>query len=252
MRISFMQGSSRVLAGLISLFIVSGCAATQVALSKKDLDVQTVMSDSIFLDPVASNKMTIYIRVRNTSDKTNFDIEAPIKGTISARGYKVTTDPDAAHYWLQASILSVAKASPSAIEAARGSSYGGAVAGAVAGAVIGSSTGGHGWAGAGIGGLVGGAAEVVAGSLVKDVTYMAVTDIEISEKASKGVVVRTDSQQDAKQGLGGSRRQTSSEVGTRRKYRTRIVSTANKVNLNYEEAAPLLTQGLTRSIAGLF
>jgi hypothetical protein len=35
-------------------------------------------------------------------------------------------------------------------------------------------------------------------------------------------------------------------------YRTRVVSTANKVNLNYEEAAPALTEGLTRSLAGLF
>jgi hypothetical protein len=36
------------------------------------------------------------------------------------------------------------------------------------------------------------------------------------------------------------------------KYRTRVVSTANKVNLQYEEAAADLTNGLTRSIAGLF
>ena len=36
------------------------------------------------------------------------------------------------------------------------------------------------------------------------------------------------------------------------KYRTRVISTANKVNLVYDEAAPDLTNGLTRSISGLF
>jgi hypothetical protein len=29
-------------------------------------------------------------------------------------------------------------------------------------------------------------------------------------------------------------------------------STANKANLDYEEAVPALTQGLTRALAGLF
>jgi hypothetical protein len=37
-----------------------------------------------------------------------------------------------------------------------------------------------------------------------------------------------------------------------KKYRTRVVSTANKVNLEYEEAAPALTQGLAKSLSGLF
>jgi hypothetical protein len=36
------------------------------------------------------------------------------------------------------------------------------------------------------------------------------------------------------------------------KYRTRVVSTANKANLQYEEAATELTNGLARSISGLF
>jgi beta-lactam-binding protein with PASTA domain len=99
---------------------------------------------------------------------------------------------------------------------------------------------------------VGGLTETVANAAVKDVTFMIVTDIEISERAREGVVVRQDSQQDAAQGVGGTRRQTSSEVTDVKKYRTRIVSTANKVNLTYEEAAPQLTQGLTRSLSGLF
>jgi hypothetical protein len=122
------------------------------------------------------------------------------------------------------------------------------------GAAVGGAT--HGWTGAAVGGAVGGilggVTETVANASVKDVTFMIVTDIEITEKARPGVIVRQDSQQDASQGVGGRRRQTSSEVTDMKKYRTRIVSTANKVNLEYEEAAPQLTQGLIRSVSGLF
>ena len=81
---------------------------------------------------------------------------------------------------------------------------------------------------------------------------MVVTDIEITERARPGVIVRQDSQQNASQGMGGRRTQTSSEVMDVKKYRTRIVSTANKVNLDYAEAAPQLTQELVRSVSGLF
>ncbi len=233
---------------------LSGCAAISTSIAKKDLDVQTKMSDTIFLDPVEPDKKVIYVELRNTSDKTNFDIAASVKRALQAKGYTVSTNPTTAHYWLRANVLSVDKASPTAAQAALSSGYGGALAGGALGASVGGLAGG--WSGAGIGlgagALVGGLAETVANAAVKDVTFMAITDIEIAEKAAEGVMVRQDSQQSAKQGIGGSRVQTSSEVSDKKKYRTRIVSTANKVNLEYEEAAPSLTDGLVRSISGLF
>lgn len=236
------------------LVMLGGCAAVHTSIAKKDLDVQTKMSDTVFLDPVGPDKRTIYLDVRNTSDKANFDILMPVKQALQSKGYIISSDPDASHYWLRANVLSVDKASPTAAESALHSGYGGALAGAAAGAAIGGGLGG--WSGAGIGGLagvaVGGAIETIADAAVKDVTYMVVTDIEIAEKAKAGVIVRQDSQQDAKQGIGGSRRQTSSEVSDRKKYRTRIVSTANQANLEYEAAAPSLTAGLVRSISGMF
>ena len=97
-----------------------------------------------------------------------------------------------------------------------------------------------------------GIADTIAGAAVKDVTFMAITDVEIAERAEEGVIVREDRQQDAKQGVGGARRQSSTKVSEMNKYRTRVVSTANKVNLQYEEAASELTNGLARSISGLF
>jgi len=243
----------RSIAIFAALSILSGCAAVHTSIAKKDLDVQTKMSDTVFLDPVGPDKKTVFVQIRNTSDQS-FDIEGAIVSALVARGYRVTQDPDAAHFRLLGNVLSVSKASPTAAEAALASGYGGVFAGGATGAAVGGVT--HGWTGAvvggAVGGILGGLTETVANAAVKDVTYMVVTDIEITEKARPGVIVRQDSQQNASQGMGGRRTQTSSEVMDVKKYRTRIVSTANKANLAYDEAAPQLTQGLIRSVSGLF
>lgn len=233
---------------------LTGCAAVSTSIAHKDLDVQTKMSDTIFLDPVEPDKKIIYVEIRNTSDKANFDITSPIQRALQSKGYLVTTNPKLAHYWLRANVLSVDKASPTAAQAALSAGFGGTIAGAALGVTIGGAAAGWGGAGMGMmaGGLAGAAIETIANAAVKDVTYMVITDIEIAEQAEQGVIVRQDSKQNAKQGIGGSRTQSSSEVSDKKKYRTRIVSTANKVNLDYAEAASDLTNGLVRSISGLF
>lgn len=252
---AFLRMTINLLVLGLLLWTMSSCKAMHTSIAKKDLDVQTKMSDTIFLDPVGPDKKVIFIQVRNTSDKDNFDIETPIKEAIAKRGYRVTDDPEEAYYRLQANVLSVAKASPTAAEAALGGGYGGALAGGAAGAGVGIATG-HGGTGAAAGGLlgsvVGGFTETVADAFVKDVTFMAVTDVQLVEKAPKGVIVRSDSQQNLAQGMAGTQRQTYSEVGKLKKYRTRVVSTANQANLEYEDAEALLTKGLTRSLSHLF
>jgi predicted lipid-binding transport protein (Tim44 family) len=174
---------------------------------------------------------------------------------MTKRGYRVTQNPEEAHYRLQANVLQVGKSDATAAQAALQGGYGGALAlGALAGGGVGAAAGGY--KGAVIGGLagaaVGGLTEFATGSLVKDVYFTIITDIQLVEKAADGVIVRQDSQQSIKQGMGGTQQQTTSEVTKFKKYRTRVVSSANKANLEYEEAAPALTQGLTRALSGLF
>ena len=82
--------------------ILNGCAAVHTSVAKRNLDVQTRMSDAVFLDPVSLDKRTVFVQVRNTSDIPNFDLEGPIKNAISVRGYQVVDDPDAAQFKLQA------------------------------------------------------------------------------------------------------------------------------------------------------
>ena len=235
--------------------MLSGCAATHVAIAKRNLEVSTRMSDAVFLDPVGGDKRTVFIYVRNTSDRPNFDIETPLKSAVAGRGYRVVDDPEEAHFKLQAQVLSVSKMSITAAEAALGAGYGGAIAGVAVGGVAGAATTGtaRGTAiGAVAGGIVGGIAETIANAAVKDVTFVAITDVQISEKAREGVVGRRDLQVDAQQGVGGSEQSTFSEETTEKRYRTRVISTANKANLKYEEAAAPLNEGLTRVLSGVF
>ena len=236
------------------LALLTGCAAVHTSIAKADLDVQTKMSDAVFLDPVGPDKRTIFIQVRNTSDKPNFDIESSLKSAIAAKGYRIMQDPDKAHFKLQAQILNVSKADPTAAASALNAGYGGAIGGAVLGGTIGGAIAdarGLG-IGAGAGALAGGLAATVANAMVKDVTYAAITDVQISQKTKEGISGTQKTKADLAQGTGTKVEQTFNEVVKEKRYRTRVMSTANQVNLEYDDAAPRLNAGLTRVLTGLF
>ncbi len=234
-----------------ALYACFGCAAAQIALEKKDLKVETQMSDTIFLDLETRIERTVFVDVRNTSDK-DMDVKSLLVGKLQEKGYAVTNTPSEAFYIVQGSVLYVGKADPSALRESLYGGYGGALAGAMGGAAVGGVTHGLGGMaiGMGIGGLVGGVGELVAGSLVKDVTYTIVTDLMISERSTDKVEQTV--QADLQQGKGSVIQQTSKGTVDRRRYQTRIVSSANKVNLNLEEALPSMLDGLAKSISGIF
>ncbi|HAC88312.1 MAG TPA: conjugal transfer protein TraT [Gammaproteobacteria bacterium] len=237
------------------LLALGGCAATQVALGKKDLEVQTRTSTAIFVDPVAQDKRTIYLDIR--SGVMEFDRRA-FKQFVSEQftqfndsGYRLVDDPNAAQFQMVAYVLNLEKASPTAAEAALGQGYqGGAIA---AGAAIGAaSNSSNRYTGAATGGVLGGAVELVSGALVEDVTYMLVCDVQIKEKAADGAFVRRDTQIDTKVSDAGSSRQTVSEVSTMKEYRTRIVTTANQANLELEDAQEEMFKKTAYAFAGFF
>lgn len=242
-----------VLAGLLTL---GGCAATHTAIAKRNLDVQTRMTDTVFLEPVPPEERTVYVEVKNTSDRPDLELELAVKDAIAAKGYRLVDDPRRARYWLQANVLQAGRSSDTAAERAYRGGFGGTlVGGGVGGAIgygIGRGGGGNDALLAAGGALAGAAIEGISSAYVQDVTYSIVTDLQISERAPGGVVVSESEAGDLHQGQRTTRSQTSATTTDRKRYQTRVVSTANKVNLAWEEAAPRLVAGLTRSIAGVF
>ncbi len=225
-----------------------GCAATQLAIEKRSLDVQTKMSETIFLDPVGPDKKSVFIDIKNTSDK-EVDILKDLSAAIAGKGYRVVQDPNLAHFMLQANILSVGKTDPSALRSVMAGGYGGAVFGGVVGAGIGAATG-ESWGSMAAGGIIGGIVETVSGALVKDVYYAMITDVQISERSAAPVSQVMGS--NLSQGTQTTIQQHVAETVNWKRYRTRIGTSANQVNLKFEEALPEIQKGLCKSISGLF
>ena len=138
---------------LIAPCLLTGCAATHVAIAKRNLEVSTRTSDAVFLDG-SGDKRTAFIYVRNTSDRPDFDIETPFKSAIPGRGYRIVSDPEVARFKLQVQVPSDSRMSITAAEAALGA--GGGVAGAT------TTSSGQGTA---IGAVAGGIAETIANAV---------------------------------------------------------------------------------------
>ncbi|MGA4367888.1 complement resistance protein TraT [Pantoea ananatis] len=226
--------------------MLSGCGAMSTAIKKRNLDVKTQMSQTVWLDP-SSNK-TVWLQVRNTSDKDMGDLYGLIGQDVQAKGYTLTSNPDAANYWIQINVLKADKMDLRAAQGFLNSGYEGGAAGAALGAGITAYNGNSGGAVLGAG-LAAGLIGMAADAMVEDVNYTMVTDLQISERSKAAVT--TDNVAALRQGTSGIKLQTSSEQGDRMKYQTRVVSNANKVNLKFDEAKPVLEAQLAKSVAGI-
>lgn len=236
---------------LAAVFLtMSGCAAIHTSIAKKDLDVQTKLSTSIFVEPVAPEKRTIYLEVRSAVqefDRNLFRQSLSEQIESSGNGYKLVDSPIGAQYSMSVFVRNLEKASPTAAAGYLQSGF----QGVAAGSALGYATGG-GYRKAAAGGLIGGLASTAANAFVKDVTYLLVADIQIKEKAAKGVIVRTDSKINTKISDDGGSTQTYSQASNKKEYRTRVVTTANKANLELEEAQPLMFEKTAYAMASFF
>ncbi len=237
---------------IFSLFtFLMGCSASHTAMNKRSLDVQTKMSATIFLEPVAEHKKRVFVQVRNTTDQKAFDLGDSIKTAMIDKGYRVVRDPDNAYYILQANVLRIAKTDLRAAQHALNGGYGAALTGAAIGAGAGALASDNS-DGMIIGALVGGAISTITDAFVKDISFTAVTDIQVSERIKGDSFVRESTTSTLVQGTSGTKEIKSNEKTKWKRYQTRIVSTANKVNLKFEKAKDSLVDGLTRSIVGIF
>jgi len=79
-----------------------------------------------------------------------------------------------------------------------------------------------------------------------------ITDLQIKERIRGAGKAKLSSSHSLRQGNSGGSQVSYDEESSYKTYQTRIGSSANKVNLAFEEALPELKKGLITSIAGLF
>ena len=234
-----------ILTLLVGVFI-SGCGAASTAIEKRNLEVQTKMSDSIFLEPVSSEKQIVYLKVRNTSDK-DVEVEELIKSSLESKGFKVVKNPDEAYFMIQANILQIAKTDDTGSDSALQSGFGGGLLGAGVSAI----TGGTG-SNLGVGAAVGAVAGLLTNTMVKDVSYSMITDVEIRQRPTLSEQVFQSEENYSDQGTTSTVSQNTNNTNAQWKiYRTRVVSKANQVNLQFEDAQPELVKGIVKSLSGL-
>ncbi|EHV0738223.1 complement resistance protein TraT, partial [Salmonella enterica] len=87
---------------LSSVLVLSGCGAMSTAIKKRNLEVKTQMSETIWLEP--SSQKTVYLQIKNTSDKDMSGLQAKVTKAVQDKGYTITLSPDSAHYWIQANV----------------------------------------------------------------------------------------------------------------------------------------------------
>ena len=238
-------GFARTGAAVLLAMSLAGCAAVTTSIEKRNLDVQVKMSDTIFLDPLPPQARTVYVEVRNSSDRPDFDLAAAVRAGLEARGFRVVEDPDAANIILQANVLQVGRTAEAAAERALAGGFGSALG-------YGRGKAGGNDALLTVGGAIAGAAlSTVAEAAVQDVTFTVITDVQISERVRSGGLVDQNEAQNLPQGSAGTVAQSYATTTEWKRYRTRIVGTANKANLTYEEAAPVLVERMTRVMSNM-
>jgi len=233
---------------LSSVLFNSGCTKVIDTTMNKDMSTSVKMSDSIFLEPVSPAQQTVWIKIRNTSDKQEIDATS-IKNAIATRvtnnGYKVVNDATAAHYRLDANLLYADEVKGNATAQTM-------VAGGFAGALVGAAAGGD-WTSAAIGGGVGALGGAVFDMALSVKTVGMVIDIQVSEFVEGGVTTSTRGTSRSGGGTGQvGTVQTKNSTSDFLHHRTRIAATAKQTNLEMAEAAPVLINQISASLAGVF
>ena len=238
-----------VAASLISALSLTSCNTTTKLIKHGKLEVQTKMSDTMFLDPIEDNKKIVLLQIRNATDKSGLDIASQVKSAVEGKGYRVVTDPKLANLMIQANILQVGKSTLEDPFQLLSGGYGSGLAGFGTGAALSGALGGSGRSMLGVG-LLAGVGNSILDAAVEVVNFTMITDLQISEKAS-GAYVDESSDTSLKQGASGFKKNAWKSKTNWKKYQTRVMSVAKKTNLKFEEAAPELVSGLVNSIAGV-
>jgi len=235
----------------LALPIVLALPLAAYASNIKDTDLIT--SNTFFLPP--STQKTIFLQARNSSDNQDVSL-TDLGARLTAKGYQIIDDPNAAHYVVLANIVYCNITKPEMpVESIVASGYGGGFGSSMMSGLHGltsmaSMAGPQGMLvgtaadmglsaiegiGSAVGSLFGSSSS--APKMPDDANYACVADIQITEQGttpSVPVVMKTE---------------TSRQPGV---YQTRLAADVHQKKLDEKEATPLLQQKLSASVAGNF
>jgi hypothetical protein len=271
----------RWLTCVLLLLPLTGCMALHTSVAKGKLDVQTRMSETIYLDPVEPELRTIFLDILQTAVEYQLPLADDVRNLLLSRGYQLVDSPQQAQYWLQVNVRTVLKERPEVVLASGeynmspeqihqllypGIPYEDPHSQVVAAerrasnvaiyadASYGTDIDGKDIARALVVLAAWAGAEYVGNQLVKDKYYTMLTDIQLAERIAPDSIgqVQERSSQQLQQGDSGNTELLWELATDRRKYQVKVISFANKANLSWQDAEQPLHQGLLRSLAGIF
>ena len=234
-------------------FNLSGCQGLSRAIKHSKLDIMTKMSDTIFLDPISQEKKTVFVQVRNTSGCNKLDIKSDVVHSLVCKGYDVVNDMNKANYMMQINVLQIGKSNAENPFSILTAGYGGAIAGGLIGGVTTSNKSLSGLSLATsivTGGVIGGIASSIFDAATSIVQYVVVTDIQVSQRLHNKKIKETTKSY-VKQGKNSTVHSSYTQDVEWKRYQTRVVSVAKKVNLKLAKALPEIKENLVYSITGI-
>ena len=215
-------------------------------------DTDLITSNTFFLPP--STAKTVFIQARNSSDNQGVSL-TDLGSRLTAKGYQIIQDPEAAHYIVLANIVYCNITKPempveNIVAGGYGSGIGSSIMGGLQGLTSMASMAGPQGAIAGTAASMGLSAIEGIGSAVgsmfsgpstpkmpDDVNYACVADLQITEQGA-AVSVAT-----------AQKTGSSVQPGV---YQTRLAADVHQKKLDEDEATPLLQQRLSAAVAGNF
>lgn len=225
------------------------CSATSALINHSNLEVNSKMSNTIFLDSQPMGHHTIFIQVKNTTPEDLNGITKDLVANFTQAGWEVVGNESMAYNMVQVNVLQAGEAeNVKSVWSAVQSGYGDTILGGLAGLAVGYGTGSViGGIGAGVGVA---AISWIADSAIKNEAYSVITDIQVSVKVDD--VVISKQQSNLKQGTDTVQSQNYVSNSHWLRYHTRVGTVAQKVNLKFTEAKPVIIKQLSKEIAGVF
>ena len=174
-----------------------------------------------------------------------------ITGSLQSLGYQITQEPDEARLLLQVNLLNFKRTAKSSARSALSAGYGrpAGFEGALIGGVAGGELGNDNTAATAGGALVGGILGAMFDANTQDINYTMVADVQLSIRQEDDVSY--SGKVTLQQGTSGSEVADYERKVPWIKHRTRLVTTANKVNLELEEAAPAIQSDMINVLSGM-
>jgi hypothetical protein len=215
-------------------------------------DTDLVSSNTFFMAPRTVS--TVFVQARNASDNQDVTL-SDLAARLTAKGYQVLQDPDAANYVVLANIVYCNITKPdmpveALVEGGYGSGFGSSLMGglqsvagmasmagpqgAIGGAAVSMGLNAISGIGSAVGSLFSGPSKP---KMPDDVNYACVADLQITDRAA------------AAENLTSGKSEDGAQPGI---YQMRLAATVSQKKLKEAEATPLLQERLSAAVAGNF